>query len=260
MIALYRIDFIITKSHDKYHMEKLKFKIYLSLILLLYSTFTFCQSNDSTYLKYLLKNKDVSKRYDRTCLSKNILKTNIVQLLDGEFQTTWEHRFNNNFGFDLGPGLILPYSCNSYFGRDTNIKVDRSWMFNAMSIFLYNNEQFVNEQFGFSLLVEPKYYFFSKTKLITTDHSNSIGPFYRFRSYSNLTINEFGIAYTYLPGFSKLTYTPSVAFSYTIQTPFNNVSDLKFFGNPTSKINSLNLPNYHSFRIYIRVDIGYVFN
>lgn len=243
-------------------MKQLRFKIGTSIISLMifYSLSIYCQSNDSTYLNYLLKYKNVSKRYDRTGMSKNILKTNIVQLLDGEFQTNWEHRFNDNFGFDLGPGLILPYSCNSFYGSNAYDVDDIEGIFKPMILFLYNNKQFVNKNFGFSLLFEPKFYFFSKTKFITTDHSNSIGPFYRFRSYSNLTINEFGIAYTYIPGISKLTYTPSVAFSYTIQTPFNNESDLKFFGNPTANINSHNLPDYTSFRIYVRVDLGYVFN
>ena len=243
-------------------MKQLRFRIGISImsLLLLCSQSIYCQSNDSTYLNYLLKNKDVSKRYDRTGMSKNILKTNIIQMFDGEFQTTWEHRFNDNVGFDFGPGLIFPYSFNKVFGTEPPSEEIQTGLFKYIDTFLYHRKGFENKKLGVSLLFEPKFYFFSKTKFLTTDHSNSIGPFYHFRSYSNLTINEFGIAYTYIPGTSKLSYTPSIAFSYTIQTPFNNESDLKFFGNPTTTINSHNLPDYTSFRIYVRMDLGYVFN
>lgn len=230
------------------------------LFSLLCSQFIYCQSNDSTYINYLLKNNDVPKRNDRISMSKNIIKTNLIQLFDGEFQTTWEHRFNDNFGFDLGPGLLLPYTSNKIIGLESGYENEDDLLFKSGELFLYHKEGFENNKIGFSLQFEPKFYFFSKTKLLTTDHSNSIGPFYHFRSYSNLSINEIGVAYTYIPGQSKLCYTPSIAFSYTIQTPFNNESDLKFFGKPTNSINNHGLPDYTSFRIYVRMDFGYVFN
>ena len=234
-------------------------KIATLLLTLFLSQHIFTQSNDSTYLNYLLKNNNVPKRTFRTGMTKNILKTNIIQLLDGELQTIWEHHINDLFGFDIGPGLILPYTLNKYIGSESAYEGD-NLLVSSGNLFLYHKVGFENKKFGFSFQAEPKFYFNSKTKFLTTDHSNSIGPFYHFRSYSNLLINEIGLAYTYIPGFDKITYVPSIAFSYTIQTPMNSASELKFFGNPIATLNSYNLTDYTSFRIYFRMNFGYIFN
>jgi len=234
------------------------FRSKLGIVMLFLSLFssnnTFSQSSDSTYLKYLL-DKDVPKRTYKTGMTKNILKTNLIQLFDGEFQTIWEHRFNNLIGLDIGPGLIMPYTFNRFDGLNA-VNEEDAFMRKVSNIFLSRLDGFDNKKFGFSFQVEPRLYYNSKTKFLTTDHSNSIGPFYHFRSYSSLVINELGLAYTFIPGFSKLSYTQSIAFSYTIQTPFNSESDLKFIGYPTKALSSHNLPYYTSFRIYFRMDLG----
>lgn len=238
---------------------KFKFGFVILFLSLFFSNSTFSQTNDSTYHNYLLNN-NVPKRTYRTGLTKSILKTNLIQLLDGEFQTIWEHRFNDLFGFDVGPGLIMPYTFNKFEGLNAETDETDGFMKKTSNIFLFHLASFENKKFGFSFQLEPKLYFNSKTRFLTTDHSNSLGPFYHFRSYSSLMINEIGLAYTNIPGFSKLSYTQSIAFSYTIQTPFNNESDLKFIGKPTSTLNRHGLPNYTSFRIYVRMDLGLFIN
>lgn len=229
-----------------------------------------CQTNDSlkvksdtAYTNYLSRHENTFQRTYRIGMTKNIFKTNLIQLVDGEFQTIWEHRFNNRFGFDIGPGLILPFSLNKTIGVNASISNDYSSKINNLyditKLFLYNVDGFDNNKPGFSFMIEPKYYFFVKTKLRITDHHAAVGSFYHFRKYSNLLINEVGISYTYLVSNYKLFYSPSIALSYTIQTPFNQISDLKFLGNPSSTLSGHNLPYYTSLRIYIRMYLGYIF-
>lgn len=243
-------------------MNNIRNKVGASIIFIILSGLhtIYCQTNDSTYINYLLNNYSSPKRNNQLTSNKNFLKTNFIQLFDGEVQAIWEHRLNEKFGFDIGPGFLLPYTSNSYFGVDTGFINDLPWFFSSGILFMYNNSEYRNEKFGISMFVEPKHYFLTKTKFLTTDHFSSIGPFYRFRSYSNLIINEVGVAYTNIASTGKFLYNLTYAFSYTIQSPIYNETDLKFFGKPTQNLNRFELPYFTSFRIYARMDIGYALN
>jgi len=236
------------------------FRLITFLLSLIFIQQIFTQTNDSTYLNFLLKDDNGPKRNYRVDMTKNILKTNVIQIFDGELQTTWEHRFNYKFGFDIGTGLIMPYSINKYSPLNSGYDGPPNIFLKSGDLFLFHNNEFENKKFGVSFLIEPKYYYYSKTLFLSRYYANSIGPFYRIRSYSNLLINEFGLAYTYIYAHRVALYTPSVAFSYTIQTPFNGESDLKYYGNALSKLNRHGLHDYISFRIYVRLLIGYVIN
>lgn len=240
--------------------EIIKIKIVLIFCFIICSQFSFAQSNDSTYLNVIKKKHLNPTSTISTGLTKDILKIDIIQLFDGGFQPIWEHRFNDDFGFDIGVGLLMQYSLNKKIGFDSNSFADDKFIYNIGKLFFYYNDTFDNQKLGYSFQFEPKYYFLTKPKFISLYHSNSIGPFYRFRSYSNLLINEIGLEYTYYPKLVKILFAPTIALSYTIQTPFNNVSELKYFGKQTQNLNSHGLPDYTSLRLCFRLNIGYIFN
>lgn len=225
------------------------------LFFILNSLSVLSQTNDSTYLNYLLKDKSVPKRNDYAGDKKNIIKTNIISIIDGELPIIWEHRFNDRFGFDIGPGLIMPYSANKRFGAED---METAPFFDK-NIF-YLNPDFENTKFSASFLVEPKVFFHLNDKFIIKKTITFLSPFFRVKAYPNQFVKEIGISYGGVREESKFSSSLSFALSYTIETPYDSDTVLKYRGTASKRISSFNLPEYTLLRFYIRINIGTVIN
>ncbi|MDD3489910.1 MAG: hypothetical protein PHR62_08510 [Paludibacter sp.] len=218
---------------------------------LISSLSVFSQTNDTTYINLIQKRKAINETS-----TKNVIKTDILTLFDGEFQPVWEHRFTDRVGFEVGAGLLMPYSLTTkYLGFTENMD-HNSLISKIANLTIYNNAAFDNNKFGYSFLIEPKYYFKTKEKFITLRSSGSIGTFYRFRSYSDLLINEIGLSCSYIPNIFSFLTSPTIALSYTIQTPLSPGSEYKFFGDQKTTLNRYGLPDCTSVRLYMRLNIG----
>ena len=224
----------------------------LLVITLLISFHLSGQTNDSTYQQYLLNNRDVPRRVNYSSDHRNIIKTDIISIAGGHLPIIWEHRFNDHFGFDAGPGLLLPYTFFDILGKGSRDAYPDFFPFVI-------NPNFENKKLGISLRLEPKIYWNTEHQITALSHSNSISTFYNFKSYSNLSINEIGVAYTYIADFDKFTYQPSFALSYVVQTPFNDVSNVRYLGKPSDTLSSYGLPRISCFRLYFRLNLGYIF-
>lgn len=210
------------------------------------------QTKDSIYLQYLLNNSEIPKRVYYSGDHKNIIKTDIISIAGGHLPIIWEHRFNDYLGFDAGPGLLLPYTFFDFLGKDSRAAYPDFFPFII-------NPNFENKKMGISLRLEPKMYWYTDNQITALSHSNSISTFYNFKSYSNLLINEIGVAYTYIDDFNKFTYQPSFALSYVVQMPFNNASNVRYLGKPSDSLSSYGLPRISCFRLYFRLNLGYIF-
>jgi len=230
----------------------LKLTTTLLALTLIFSIHLSGQTNDSTYQQYLLNNRDVPKRVYYASDAKNIIKTDIISIAGGHLPIIWEHRFNDHFGFDAGPGLLLPYSFFDILGEGWGDAYPDFFPFVI-------NPNFVNKNLGISLRLEPKIYWKTEHQFTSMSHSNSISTFYNLKSYSNLLINEIGVAYTYIADFDKFTYQPSFALSYVIQTPFHDESNVKYFGKASADLSNYGLHKISCFRLYFRLNMGYIF-
>jgi len=230
----------------------MKLTTILLVFTLIFSFHLSGQTNDSTYQQYLLNNSEVPKRVYYSGDSKNIVKTDIISIAGGHLPIIWEHRFNDHFGFDAGPGLLLPYTFFDILGKGSRDAYPDFFPFVI-------NPNFENKKLGISLRLEPKIYWNTEHQITALSHSNSISTFYNFKSYSNLLINEIGVAYTHIADNNKAAIQPSFAFSYVVQTPFNDVSNVKYLGKSSDDLSSYGLPKISCFRFYMRFQVGYIF-
>ncbi|MDP4271367.1 MAG: hypothetical protein Q8909_14790 [Bacteroidota bacterium] len=221
------------------------------IFLFIFSIGLFAQSNDSTYLKYLLHNSNVAKRTYYPGDSKNEIKTDIISIADGHLPIIWEHRFNNHLGVDAGPGILLPYTFFDILGKGSGEAYPNFFPF-------VTNPNFENKKLGVSFRVEPKIYYKTEHQITALSHFNSISTFYSCKAYSKLFINEVGLAYTYIADTDKFAIQPTFAFSYISQIPFNDVSDVKYMGKQSDDLSGYGLPKVSCFRLYLRFQVGYI--
>lgn len=220
------------------------FVIYI--LLLIFVIKITAQTNDSTYQQYLLNPKIVPKRVYYTDDSRNIIKTNPLTIFDGYLHVIWEHKFKNNLGFDVAPGIILPYTIFDLIGKE---KV--SEIYKASFPFIRNSE-FLNNKFGIGIQLEPKLY-------IGANPWGAIGTFYSFKSYSALLIQELGITFNvfdYYKELHKVSSQMGITISYVIQTPKSDQYNVRYIGKQSDNLNIYGLYDINSIRISLRVQVG----
>ncbi|WP_243349744.1 hypothetical protein [Parabacteroides sp. FAFU027] len=226
----------------------MKFTIIYLCILLFSGTF-FAQTSDSIYQQYLLNNKNVPKRVYYTDNSQNILKTNIFSLLDGHLPIIWEHRFDNNMGFELGPGIILPYTFSDIIGQK---QLEEIYKPNFPFIL---NPDFSNKKLGVSFHLEPKLY-------LGSSPWGSLGTFYSFKSYSKMWMNQIGLAFNFIdeyPSSKKYATQMGITFSYVNQIPYYNIADVRYTGTSYESLSGHGLPMINCFLLAFRFQPGYIF-
>lgn len=212
------------------------------LFAFLFSATVFSQTNDSTYQQYLLNNKNVPKRVYYNSDVKNILKTSIFSIVDGNIPIIWEHRFNDYFALEGGPGLILPYTVTDLFVGDTS---------HDFFHLLGQNTNFKNRKIGASFQLEPKLF-------LGLSSSYYISTFYRYRGYSSLHINEVGIAYGVNLDSDYLANELSFALSYLNQVPISENSEVRFAGVKSSNLSSYGLAMVNTIQLSLRLHLGYI--
>lgn len=239
----------------------MKFSVTFLLFAFLFSVTVYSQTNDSTYLNYLLKNKNVATRSVNAGEAHNILKTDLITIFNGQLPIIWEHRFNRSLGFDAGIGIILPYTFFKILGEDVNPNPGLYYDPPYPNFFPFIvNPLFQNNKLGFSLYAAPKVYFETNHRYEALSHSNCLGVFYQLRSFSKLLINEVGITYSSISENDKLSFQPTVSLSYVMQTPFSDVQDVKYHGKASTSLTSHGLPSVNAIRLSFTFPIGYVFN
>lgn len=239
----------------------MKFSVTFLLFAFLFSVTVYSQQNDTTYLNYLLKNKNVATRSVNAGEAHNILKTDLITIFNGQLPIIWEHRFNRSLGFDAGIGILLPYTS---FEILENIRADPNG-FNVPIDYpnffpLIVNPAFRNKKLGISLYAAPKIYFETNHRYEVLSHSNSLGIFYQLRSFSKLLINEVGITYAYILEDDVISSQPTVSLSYVMQTPYSDVQDVKYHGKASVDLTSRGLPSVNAIRLSFTFPLGYVFN
>ena len=220
------------------------------LFLLLFSAGLMAQTSDSIYQQYLLNNHNVPKRVYYTDDSKNIIKTNIFSIIDGNLPIIWEHKFDNCLGFEIGPGIILPYTFFDIIGQN---KTDE--LFKPSFPFIIN-PTFSNRKLGVSFQVEPKLY-------LGNVPWGSLGTFYSLKSYSKLLIHEIGFAFNFIdqyPGSKNFASQMGITFSYLNQIPLYNVENVKYIGTVSNEFSSYGLPKVSCFLLAFRLQVGYLFD
>lgn len=208
------------------------------------------QTSDSIYQEYLLNNHNVPKRVHYTNDSRNIIKTNIISVIDGHLPIIWEHKFDNCFGFEAGPGIIFPYTFFEIIGQN---KPDN--FFKPLFPFIIN-PTFSDRKLGVSFQIEPKLY-------LGNTPWGSLGSFYSFKSYSKLLIHEIGFAFNFIdqyPGSKNFASQMGITFSYVNQIPLYNVEDVKYVGTESNDLSVYGLPKVSCFRLAFRLQVGYLFD
>lgn len=208
----------------------------------LFSMAVFSQQNDSTYQQYLLNNKNVPKRVYYNSNEKNILKTSIFSIMDGNLPIIWEHRFNDYLALKGGPGLLLPYTQTDLFTSD-----DLYDFYNLLGV----NTNFKQRKIGASFQLESKLY-------MDICSSYFISAFYRYRGYSSLNINEIGIAYGVDLDSDYFANELSFAVSYLNQVPISENSEVRFSGVKSSNLSSYGLAMVNTIQISFRLHLGYI--
>ncbi|MFH2143964.1 MAG: hypothetical protein ABIJ97_16180 [Bacteroidota bacterium] len=141
-----------------------KYLVLISLFVLQLPVNKFLAQNDSI--------EDISYYFDDGGISegKNIVKLNVLAIINGDLPVSYEKTLTNLFSIEVGVGLLLPY----YFPEVPQVFEDET--------------EIENPDFGYSLLVNPKFYLQHKAPEL-----NYLGVQYRRRNY-NLIDNT--IVYT----------------------------------------------------------------
>ena len=220
---------------------------YLFLVVLLVVSSSFqllSQTSDSTYQQYLLNNKNVPKRIYYCSENLDILKTNLSAILDGNVPLIWEHRFNEYYAIDGGPGLILPYSMIDYF---KNSELGNTNPFGL-------NSNFENKKLGFSYEIEPKLFLADNSLFINHNGYSFFSVFYKELLYSNLRIKELGVGLGITCDFDRTTIQMIFSICYDQQTLLDNFYNFKYLG-PFSSVESNTANNL---RLSLRLELGYI--
>ncbi|MDD4991322.1 MAG: hypothetical protein PHR83_03725 [Paludibacter sp.] len=229
-------------------LQKYSFKIEHSAILLFFVLLFFSnlsgQTNDSTYQKYLLNSENVPQRVYYSGDSKNILKTDLTSILDGNLPFIWEHRFSDYFGLDCGLGLILPYT----FADIINSKSSDDIVLVSFGM----NPSYRNYKFGESFQIEPKIF-------LGITSSSYLGVFYGYRNYYTMKIHEAGISYGYNFDFNKITYQTSFALSYVSQQSKASYNDVRYYSVLADEDFMNGSPVLNGIRLSVRLQLGYIF-
>lgn len=228
------------------------------------------QTTDSIYALYLKDPTKVPPRVKYTSDKFNAIKLRVFDMMDGHLPIVWEHRFNNWLGVDLAPGLILPFTINDYI--NSNVLDDLSFSVidnSGLSIGTTKmNTSFVNHHLGFSAFVQPKVYAGdivigerSPTRSTQTYPWLSCGPFYSFKNYSSVMINEVGFAFDFITYSSSEHFTSQwgVSVSYLQQSPKHNISEVRYNGVQSPELSMFGIPNVNILRITLRYQLGYIF-
>lgn len=148
--------------------------IFISIVIEVYSA-----EKDSTTYFY---KKTISEESFLT--SKNLIKTDLISIIDGNVPIIWEHKFSDIFSLEGGLGIIIPIG-NNRLNNIINFEL---------------NPDYIVKKIGGSALLEFRYhpeFFKSQYFCLKT----------RIRSYDHLLVSEMGLGV----GFSfKL-------FNYTIE-------------------------------------------
>lgn len=224
-------------------MEKYKILV-LSLCLFIVIPLL-AQTSDSTYQQYLQNNSKVPKRYYYASDSKNILKTDIVAMLDGNIPLIWEHRFSEHWGLDGGVGVLLKYSMNDYVSKKD---FDDEAPFGL-------NTNFKNNKLGFSCQLEPKIFLSDNSVLIDKGYT-FLSLYYKNLFYSRLSIREIGVGYGFTADFDHTTLQMILSILYVRQSIPTQEDEFKYLG-PFSSANGTEAKGA---MISLRIQLGYIFN
>lgn len=202
--------------------------------------------SDSTYQAYLNNPKKVPQRVYYETGAQNIIKTDIVSVLDGHIPFICEHRFNNYFALSLGPGLILPISVLDLFGSENS---------NTMLSYLISvNPTF--RQSGASFHIEPILYPEGESG------TSYWSCFYKAKFFATMRMTEFGFVYGYNNfNYKNINYQTSLALSFVNQLPYRNVSDIKYLSSQGIDQNNLSeygVPEVNTIRLSLRIYLGYI--
>ncbi|MCK4662030.1 MAG: hypothetical protein KAT68_04150 [Bacteroidales bacterium] len=119
-------------------MQNTHFILILFFLLQLSNTKLLAQNdslNDISY--YLDDDRGISD-------GRNLVKINFLSIINGDIPVYYERILSKSIGIEVGVGLLLPYYCfeiSNLFSEDTKIE---------------------NPDYGYSLWIQPKYYFQQK--------------------------------------------------------------------------------------------------
>ena len=210
------------------------------------------QTNDSTYQQYLLNNHNVPKRIYYTKDIRNVVKTDLVSILDGVLPIIWEHRFSESIVLDGGVGLIMPYSIIDVFGYSARANSNNGSQNNLLGY----NQSFDNDKFGTSVHLEPKLYFSESGSSIDSNSNAYMSLFYDRKAYDRLGMTAFGAAYGYEIDYDKISLDLSFAIYKVKQNAFSDYNDFKF----TAGLSERNGTTAESLRLSLRCQIGFQFD
>lgn len=249
-----------------------KFKVSLLVLfsVLCMSPKVSAQTTDSIYALYLKDPTKVPPRVKYTSDKFNAIKLRVFDMLDGHLPIVWEHRFNNWLGVDLAPGIILPFTINDYIKSETLDRISFSpFESPQLSVGLIKmNSTFVNHHFGYSAFVQPKVYAGEirigerrPTRSTQAYPWLSCGPFYSFKNYSSVMINEVGFAFDFITYSSSEHFTSQygVSISYMMQSPKHNIQEVRYNGVQSSELSMFGIPNVNVVRVTLRYQLGYIF-
>ncbi len=145
--------------------------------------------------------------------ASNILSTDVISIIGGEFPVLWDHKFSKYFETELGLGLILPYYVNLNPFSDVWLSDDDEKV------------PFSNDKFGYSLFAGFHNYFFP-----SPSGSFYSGLFFHYKHYSVADIFECGIQ----AGWQRLflehfMFDLGMRFSFFSQ---NSDDDMNYFYSP----------------------------
>jgi hypothetical protein len=229
------------------------------------------QSTDSTYLDYLLNNPEVPKRYFSRQDAQHLIKTDLADLIAGRFPLIWEYRISEKIGFDASLGLILPYNfidAGLVFGS-TGYNLDESksgfQRFLPTPVFVTNgfsespgSKTYVNKKYGHTFYIHPRYYFLKRSRMPLVDDLCAIGLFYKYKSYSDLKVNEFGLSYSLIIDDVISSAQLCINLSYQMQSPLYDVKNVRFSGRKFDSLTRYGLPSVGAWVMTLNIPIGFI--
>lgn len=219
-------------------------RLWVVFIMLMSITVSFAQSSDSNYADLLKTQKQDTKRIYLHENTKDILKIEPFQLLDGRLPLIFEHRFKERYSISIAPGLLFPYDFYDTFNMKDLSREDGFFVTSLSSI----NPKFYNPSLGFSLYLEPRFY--SKSW-----YSSYNSLFVGLLHYPNLNVLEVGCSRGYCLDFGRIHCEYSIKLSYVSQKLLNDETEYKFLPYLT-KVDEEIEPNL--FKLSICVQLGYV--
>lgn len=221
-------------------MQKLIFPILLSLFAL----YGYSQTSDSTYQKYLQNPQNVPKRVYYSSDNKNILKTDLGSIIDGNIPLIWEHRFSDHFSIDGGVGVTMKYSINSFISNNDNYG-DSPWGLNT---------RFRSDKPGYSFQLEPRLNIADNSPLIGKG-SLFVSLYHKQIAYPRLNISESGIGYGYSNDFEHTSLQFIFLVLYLHQVKASESDEFKYSGDLFQQTNS-RIAN--GFVASIRIQFGFI--